>query len=166
MLHRWIWADMTSCGWPSSPVKPMQTCLRASRTARGATPDVFCAARFARAPALLYVDGRNGVKDFDVWSFYAERDDGPFPYRWRGTTDYGASRFGRHPDDPPSYLGRRLDLLGHSLRVPLDADPAAAVRGYLTTAGTDSAKKLAAKAVVLIHPQTLVGKVVWPEVSR
>ncbi len=116
--------------------------------------------------ALHYVDGRNGVKDFDVWSFYAERDDGPFPYRWRGTTDYGASRFGRHPDDPPSYLGRRVDLLGRSLRVPLDADPASAVRGYLTTAGTDSAKKLAAKGVVLIHPQTLVGKVVWPEVSR
>ncbi len=115
--------------------------------------------------ALHYVDGRNGVKDFDVWSFYAGRDDGPFPYRWRGTEDYGASKFGRYPDDAPSYTGRRVDLLGRSLRVPLDADPVAAVRGYLTTASTDSAKKLAAKAVVLIHPQALVGKVVWPDVS-
>ena len=33
--------------------------------------------------ALHYLDERNGVKDFDVWSFYAARDDGPFPYRWR-----------------------------------------------------------------------------------
>lgn len=45
--------------------------------------------------ALHYLDERNGVKDFDVWSFYVVRDDGrPFPYRWRGTTDYGPSKFG------------------------------------------------------------------------
>jgi hypothetical protein len=31
--------------------------------------------------ALHYVDGENGVKDFDVWSFYAELDDWPFPAR-------------------------------------------------------------------------------------
>jgi hypothetical protein len=35
--------------------------------------------------ALHYLDGTNGVKDFDVWSFYAERGDGSFPYRWRGS---------------------------------------------------------------------------------
>ena len=35
--------------------------------------------------ALHYLDAGKGVKDFDVWSFYAEREDGPFPYRWRGT---------------------------------------------------------------------------------
>ena len=34
--------------------------------------------------ALHYVDAANGVKDFDVWSFYAQRADRPFPYRWRG----------------------------------------------------------------------------------
>ena len=28
--------------------------------------------------ALHYLDGRNGVKDFDVWSFYAQRAAGPF----------------------------------------------------------------------------------------
>jgi hypothetical protein len=28
--------------------------------------------------ALHYVNGRNGVKDFDVWSFYARYDDWPF----------------------------------------------------------------------------------------
>jgi hypothetical protein len=25
--------------------------------------------------ALYYVNGKNGVKDFDVWSFYAQHDD-------------------------------------------------------------------------------------------
>ena len=112
--------------------------------------------------ALHYVDARNGVKDFDVWSFYAERPDGPFPYRWRGTADYGPSKFGRYPGDPLSYTGRRVDFLGRSLRASLGADPVAAVRDYLTARNTASAKELAAKAVVLIYPRELLGQVIWP----
>lgn len=115
--------------------------------------------------ALHYLDGRNGVKDFDVWSFYAERDDGPFPYRWRGTADYGPSKFGRYPDDPPSFTGRRVDLLGRSLDMRRDAEPTAALRGYLSAARTRSAKELAAKAVVLISPESVAGQVAWPEAS-
>jgi hypothetical protein len=46
--------------------------------------------------ALHYLDARTGIKDFDVWSFYAARSDRPFPYRWRGTADYGPSKFGRY----------------------------------------------------------------------
>jgi hypothetical protein len=39
--------------------------------------------------------------NFDVWSFYAQYDDWPFPPRWRGTRDFGPSKFGRYPGDPP-----------------------------------------------------------------
>ena len=112
--------------------------------------------------ALHYLDSRNGVKDFDVWSFYAQRAAGPFPYRWRGTADYGPSKFGRYPGDPPSFTGRRVDLLGRSLEMPLGAEPAVVLSDYLSAARTASAKALAAKAVVLINPEQLVGKVVWP----
>jgi hypothetical protein len=112
--------------------------------------------------ALHYVDGRNGVKDFDVWSFYAQHDDWPFPPRWRGTRDFGPSKFGRYPGDPPRYAGRRVDFLGRSLPVGPGADPADALRRYLTAGGTTSAKALAAKAVVLIDPQDRAGEVVWP----
>jgi hypothetical protein len=49
--------------------------------------------------ALHYVSKKNGVKDFDVWSFYAQYDDWPFPPRWRGTRDFGPSKFGRYPHD-------------------------------------------------------------------
>lgn len=115
--------------------------------------------------ALHYLDGRNGVKDFDVWSFYAQRADGPFPYRWRGTADFGPSKFGRYPGDPPSFTGRRVDMLGRSLNVPSDAEPVMVLRGYLSAARTDSASELAAKAVVLISPERLVGKVAWPHTS-
>ena len=113
--------------------------------------------------ALHYLDARNGVKDFDVWSFYAARGDGPFPYRWRGAADYGPSKFGRYPDDPPTFTGRRVDLLGRSLDVPLDAEPGIILRDYLSAARTRSAKALAAKAVAFINPEQLAGKVVWPE---
>lgn len=115
--------------------------------------------------ALHYLDGRNGVKDFDVWSFYAARDDGPFPYRWRGTADFGPSKFGRWPGDPPSYTGRRVDLLGRSLPAPPGADPAGVLRDYLSAARTESAKALAAKAAILIAPEHRMGECIWPPLS-
>jgi hypothetical protein len=66
--------------------------------------------------ALHYMNGKNGVKDFDVWSFYAQHDDWPFPVRWRGTRDFGPSKFGRYPGDPPQYTGRRVDFSGAHFR--------------------------------------------------
>jgi hypothetical protein len=53
-------------------------------------------------------------------------------------------------------------MLGRSLTVPSDAEPVTVLRGYLSAARTDSAGELAAKAVVLITPGRLAGKVVWP----
>jgi hypothetical protein len=111
--------------------------------------------------ALHYTDQSNGVKDFDVWSFYAQLDDWPFPARWRGTRDFGPSKFGRYPGDPPRYLGRRVDLLGRSLPADPGADVAGALRRYLVARRTGSAKALVAKAVVLINPDNRVGEIVW-----
>jgi hypothetical protein len=51
-----------------------------------------------RAPshgaALHYVNQSNGVKDFDVWSFYAQHDDWPFPARWGGTREPSVRGYG------------------------------------------------------------------------
>jgi hypothetical protein len=116
--------------------------------------------------ARHYLDGITGIKDFDVWSFYAERDDGPFPYRWRGTADFGPSRFGRWPHDRPSFRGRRVDFLGRSLPASLTDDPVAVLRAYLSAARTRTAKELAAKAVVLVDPPGRLGEVVWPVMPR
>jgi hypothetical protein len=103
--------------------------------------------------AVHFINGTNGVKDFDVWSFYAEDSDWPFPARWRGTRDFGPSKFGRYPNDPRKYTGRRVDLIGRSLPVPVGADPAQALQHYLVARRTHSAKARAAKAVILIdHP--------------
>ena len=112
--------------------------------------------------ALHYIDGKNGVKDFDVWSFYAARDDAEFPVRWRKAVDFGPSKFGRYPDDMLRYTGRRIDCLGRSLPVPPGADPVAAVRDYLSAARTETAQKLAEKAAILLAPDHAAGEVIWP----
>lgn len=115
--------------------------------------------------ALHYVNRSDGVKDFDVWSFYTQYDDWPFPARWRGTRDFGPSKFGRYSGDPPRYSGRRIDFLGRSLPAEAGADPADVLRRYLAARRTGSAKALAAKAVVLIDPQNRAGEIVWPIAS-
>jgi hypothetical protein len=116
--------------------------------------------------ALHYVNGKNGVKDFDVWSFYAQHDDWPFPARWRGTRDFGPSKFGRYRGDPPRYTGRRVDLLGRSLPAAPGTDPARVIRDYLAAGRTTSARALAVKAAVLIDPMDRVGEIVWPTDGR
>src|SRR4051794_9230874 len=39
--------------------------------------------------ALHYIDGRNGVKDFDLWAFFAEHKQRVFPYRRHAREDFG-----------------------------------------------------------------------------
>jgi hypothetical protein len=122
---------------------------------------VLCVA-LCQGAALHCVDGRNGVKDFDVYTFYAEHATGTFPYRWRTEVDFGPSRFGRYPRDPDTFRGRRVDLIGRSLDVSPDADPVEAVRRYLAAGATETARQLARKAVVLLEPKSLRGQVAWP----
>src|SRR4051812_1295097 len=126
---------------------------------------VLCVALCQEA-ALHYVDGRNGVKDFDVYTFYAEHPTGPFPFRWRTEVDFGPSRFGRYPSDPKSFRGRRVDLIGRSLDVAPTADPVEAVRRYLGAGRSETARQLAMKAVVLLEPENLRGEIIWPQPSR
>src|SRR5687768_16212607 len=56
--------------------------------------------------ALHYVDGKNGVKDFDVWSFYTASPQRPFPYRRHATADFGHAKFGT-TRGTRGYVGRR-----------------------------------------------------------
>jgi hypothetical protein len=122
---------------------------------------VLCVA-LCQGAAQHYVDRRSGVKDFDVYTFYAEHATGPFPFRWRTEADFGPSHFGRYPADPASFRGRRVDLLGRSLPVSPSADPIDAIRSYLEAGRTETARQLAKKAVVLIEPDAARGDVIWP----
>jgi hypothetical protein len=122
---------------------------------------IMCIA-LCQGAAIHYVNGKNGVKDFDVWTFYAERRDAAFPWRRRGTKDYGLSKFGKHPDDV-GYIGRRVDLLARSLPFAVTADPVQSIQAYLAGGRTKTANALSRKAVILIEPQGLMGQISWPQ---
>ena len=112
---------------------------------------ILCVA-LCQGGAQHYLDGKNGVKDLDVWTFFAEGEAGQFPPRWRRER-----RFDREP-----FEGHFVDLIGRSLDEPPDADPAEVLRRYLAGGRTASAKALARKAAVLLDPVPLRGSVVWP----
>ena len=119
------------------------------------------AVALCQGAALHYLDGKNGIKDLDVWSFYQAADERPHPYRRRGVEDFGDPIFGKTIDSP-HYVGRRVDLLGRFLEVTDIADPIAILHRYLSSGKPESSRLLAMMAVILIEPSNLLGSVVWP----
>jgi hypothetical protein len=117
--------------------------------------------------ALHYVDGpsgarkKNGVKDLDVYSFYAEDPKVSWPYRRHGVKDFGKSEFGFHPNKKKDFVGRHVDLMGRALSVAPDADPVQAVRAWLATSNNKTPRLLREKAVVGLYPARYRGKIIW-----
>jgi hypothetical protein len=137
----------------------------------------------AQGAALHWVDRTTGVKDLDVWSFFAQPPGvTSFPANQRKRhVDFGPSELGRQAydlDDPRlsshdrrRYAGwsrftrRRVDLMMRGLPCAPDIEPAAAIRDWLsrgTHPRSGSPWHLAQKAVVLIDPPERRGEVVWP----
>src|SRR4051794_34728533 len=59
--------------------------------------DRLLAVALCQGAALHYLDGRTGVKDFDVWTFFAalpQRYPDPALYRRNKTYDFGLSAHG------------------------------------------------------------------------
>lgn len=115
--------------------------------------------------ARHFVHGDRGVKDFDVWAFFAVHPEGPFPYRRRGKQDFGRSRFGASPNDE-GYEGRRVDVLGRSIPCFDGREHVDCVRDWLMC-GTKSSREVAKSPVVVIHPPADIGSIIWnPECAR
>jgi hypothetical protein len=124
------------------------------------------AVALCQGAALHFVDGRNGIKDIDVWTFYGACPGLVYPPRRPvASYDFGDPKFGR-TQDSPHFVGRRVDCLGRSLAAAPNTDPVSALRTYLSLGHTRSAQELARKAVVLIEPHELLGSVVWPLHAR
>ena len=86
----------------------------------------------------------------------------PFPYRRHATADFGSPKFGKSPNWE-HFVGRRVDLLGRSLKVSSQTSPADVLRAYLSSSvKTASARALSEKAMILVYPHALLGSVVWP----
>jgi hypothetical protein len=112
--------------------------------------------------ALHFLNGVTGVHEFQVWSFYAQHAEAPFPVHQVSHADFGESKFGRSEDLPETYKGRRVVLQGRSIDAFPTDDPLEALQRYLRAAGSPTAKELAAKAVVMLEPEALLGMEAWP----
>ena len=120
------------------------------------------AVALCQGAALHFVDGRNGIKDLDVWTFYADVPGLQYPPRRPvACYDFGNDKFGRTRDFE-HFTGRKVDCLGRSLEAQLGTPATVALRQYLEAARTRSAGELAGKAVVLIEPLESLGTIVWP----
>jgi hypothetical protein len=120
---------------------------------------LLCVA-LCQGAALHFVDGKNRVKDFDVWSFFCEIAGQPIPRRRVVSRDFGQPRFGTSPDRP-DFIGRKVDLLLKSIACTPDRSPRRSLQQYLAEGRTHTARCLAKKAVVLLEPIEQVGAVVW-----
>lgn len=107
--------------------------------------DRVIAVVLCQGAALHFLDGRHGVNDFDVWTFYAAHPNATYP--WRRPIvgcDFGDPKFGQSPDRP-EFVGRKVDMLGRSLHADVDADPVVVLQAYLSERRTDSARRLSQK---------------------
>jgi hypothetical protein len=77
--------------------------------------DRLFAVALCQGAALHYLDGINGIKDLDVWSFYDQHPQRQYPPRRIAQVDFGDPKFGTS-DDSPQFAGRRVDLIGRSIR--------------------------------------------------
>jgi hypothetical protein len=114
--------------------------------------------------ARHFVHGDRGVQDFDMWGFFAEIPDHPFPPRRRGKRDFGVSRFGRNPDDLPGFKGRRVDIIGRSIPMQATETSIESVQRYLRGGLTESARLLAERPVIVAWPEKDLGQIIWPTV--
>jgi len=112
--------------------------------------------------ALHYVNGQTGVRQFAVWTFYAEHPEASFPHWHEERYDFGRSAFGQLAGAPASFKGRPVDLAGRSIAASPADDPLEALQYFLRRTRNPVPKRLAEKAVVLIEPEALAGYLAWP----
>lgn len=119
---------------------------------------------------MHFVDGKNGVKDFDIYSFYV-------PSSKRGNNrisrlgrvlinrDSKLSKFGKDAHYK-EYVGKKVDLMMREIDEDIIRDnnrePAKCIAAYLERGRTQTARFLSRKAVVGLYPKKIFRKVIWP----
>jgi hypothetical protein len=79
--------------------------------------------------AWHYVRGEVGINDFDVYTFYAANPARTWYAKRIARLDFGNPKFGCSEISSRGYIGRRVDLLGRALNVPVGSDLAESLRG-------------------------------------
>jgi hypothetical protein len=123
----------------------------------------IAAVALAQGAAEHRLRGERGIWDLDVIVCFSESATLPRLFRRQVVCwDWGASRFGRCPYDPPEYAGRAVDVKYWT--VPPSADPVDGVVEWLARRAAhrpDPARTpdLAHEPVILIRPR--FGEVIW-----
>jgi hypothetical protein len=110
----------------------------------------------AQGGAEHYLRGRRGIRDLDVIACFAEDSCLPRLFRRMVVSwDWGPSKLGRCPHDPPEYTGRAVDVAFWV--IPDRPSAIAGLREWLDRRAArhvDPERKpdLAHEPVVLIHP--------------
>lgn len=117
----------------------------------------------AQGAAEHRVRGGRGIWDLDLIVCFAKRPTPPHPSRRQVLSwDWGPSKFGRSPFDPPEYTGRAVDVKYWT--IPDAADPVEGLQEWLTRRAAKRpdpirTPDLAHEPIVLIRPR--FGEVVW-----
>lgn len=133
---------------------------------RKAYENSLIAIALCQGAASHFVDGKTGVKDFDIWYFYIQNSDVTYPYRALKSVDSNLSEFGVHPDDVEKrYRGRRGHLMGRTIDISIvkrnNGDAMNCIIEYLEAGRTTTARELAKKSVVGLWPDAILGRVIW-----
>lgn len=121
------------------------------------------AVALAQGAAEHRLRGTRGIWDIDIIVCFAETPTLPHLSRRQVVSwDWGPSRFGRCPYDPPEYTGRAVDV--KYWVIPESADPLDGLRQWLTRRAArhrDPAREpdLAHEPIVLIRPR--FSEVAW-----
>jgi hypothetical protein len=116
------------------------------RTAYGSALIAIC---LCQGAASHFLNPSVGVKDYDVWHFYAQNRRVPFPYRAHHRSYCG---------------GRRVDFLKRCIPkriINTSTSAGNSVLSYLMMRDTVTKKRLLVKAVIGLHPKSILGKVLW-----
>lgn len=125
--------------------------------------DRIIAVALAQGGAEHRLRGERGIWDLDVIVCF----EGPRSRHLRRQVmhwDWGPSKFGRCPYDPPEYIGRAVDV--KYWVIPGAPDPVGALRSWLEArlkAAPDPVRSpdVAHEPVILIRPDDRIGEVVW-----
>ncbi len=114
--------------------------------------DRVLGAALCQGGALHYLDPTAGLNDFDVYTFYAENPIRTWYAKRMKRADFGDSKFGVSEVSRPGFIGRRVDLMGRALPVAVGTDLCSALRQWLSSESSETARELARKAVIILEP--------------
>jgi hypothetical protein len=127
------------------------------------TRDRFVLVALAQGAAEHRLRGERGIWDLDIIVCFATKPTPPHPTRRQVLSwDWGPSKFGRCPFDPPEYTGRAVVVKYWT--IPEAADPIEGLQEWLTRRARewrDPMRKadIAHEPVILIHPH--FDEIVW-----